>query len=66
MGRKTSGLHIRLSPDEKQRLEEIAESYGLSMGGFVVAFSNYCARYRPNLVIEPAPKANALASASAD
>lgn len=66
MAIKSEYLPIRLSPDEKRRVEFLAQDYGMEkVSDFVRAIISYIDRERPVLTIVPEGKDSALVSMNA-
>lgn len=55
-------LQVRMTQDEKERLELVASSYGMNVSTFVRSVVAYFDERRPNLVITPEGKEAAPAA----
>lgn len=61
MSDKPTWLQVRMTPEEKERLEVVAGVYGMNVSTFVRAVITYFDEKRPNLVITPEGKEHAPA-----
>ena len=60
-GEKTKFLQVRMSEDERETVDVLADEYGMNASNFIRAMVAYVDQHRPTLKIVPLKKEPALA-----